>query len=73
LESCACKNHFISISPDGYLKTTNIKDKTIDAQFSVIPVVSQMKFSPTFDQSPVFLANESTANVSISSTTLSTV
>jgi hypothetical protein len=38
LESCACKNHFISISPDGYLKTTNIKDKTIDAQFSVIPV-----------------------------------
>jgi hypothetical protein len=43
-ESCACKNCFISISTDGHLKTMNIKDKNIDAQFSIVPVVSEMLF-----------------------------
>ncbi|CAF3356248.1 unnamed protein product [Rotaria sp. Silwood1] len=45
-ESCTCKNHFISISTDGHLKTTNTKEKNIDAQFSVIPVVN--------NQQPIF-------------------
>ncbi|CAF1400811.1 unnamed protein product [Adineta steineri] len=43
LESCAYKNHFISISPDGLLKTTNIKDKNIDAQFSVVSIISNQQ------------------------------
>ncbi|CAF1033801.1 unnamed protein product [Rotaria magnacalcarata] len=42
-ESCACKNHFISILPDGNLKTAHTKEKTIDAQFSVVPVVNNQQ------------------------------
>lgn len=51
LESCAHKNHFISVAMDGHLKTTNIKDKSIDAQFSVIPVVpNQQSMFPNPNQ-----------------------
>jgi hypothetical protein len=42
-ESCACKNCFISITTDGYLKTTNIKEKNIDAQFSVVLVTNNQQ------------------------------
>ena len=45
LESCICKNHFISISSDGFLKTKNLKEKNLDNQFSVQPIVSQIQFS----------------------------
>ncbi|CAF0856884.1 unnamed protein product [Adineta ricciae] len=37
-ESCAYKNCFISILGDGHLKTTHIKEKNIDAQFSILSV-----------------------------------
>ncbi|UJR25826.1 hypothetical protein I4U23_007176 [Adineta vaga] len=37
-ESCAYKNCFISITADGHLKTSHIKDKNVEAQFSIIPV-----------------------------------
>ncbi|CAF2312502.1 unnamed protein product [Rotaria sp. Silwood2] len=42
-ESCTCKSHFISISTDGHLKTTNTKEKNVDAQFSVITVVNNQQ------------------------------
>jgi len=42
-ESCACKNCFISISTDGHIKTMNIKDKNIDAQFSVVLVTNNQQ------------------------------
>ncbi|CAF0922763.1 unnamed protein product [Rotaria sordida] len=42
-ESCTCKNHFISISTDGHLKTMNTKEKNIDAQFSVVPIVNNQQ------------------------------
>ncbi|CAF0855641.1 unnamed protein product [Didymodactylos carnosus] len=45
LESCSCKNYFISIAGDGHLKTKNMKDKNIDAQFLIIPVTNNIPSS----------------------------
>ena len=67
LESCDSKNCFISILPDGHLKTTNLKEKKVDAQFSVIAVVSIHRFF-----SFTFSHLSSIANLSTSSTSFST-
>ncbi|CAF0984397.1 unnamed protein product [Adineta steineri] len=75
LESCAYKNHFISISPDGLLKTTNTKDKNIDAQFSVVPIINnqQMMYPQQtqphqlYNMSPYSSIPSNNANVSMDS------
>ncbi|CAF0964797.1 unnamed protein product [Adineta steineri] len=75
LESCAYKNHFISISPDGLLKTTNMKDKNIDAQFSVVPIINnqQMMYPQQtqphqlYNMSPYSSIPSNNANVSMDS------
>lgn len=50
LESCEDKNCFIQISNDGNLKTKHIKEKTIEAQFSVIPVIFNAQVSYPYQQ-----------------------
>lgn len=40
LESCIGKGYFLSVTSDGFLKKTHTKEKSVDAQFSVIVLVS---------------------------------